>query len=125
MASWWGSFVREGTPESQLDPALHPLRHELVLRKDTYSAFRNTSLDRFLKKRAARTVVLCGTMTHICVDTTARDAFLHGYDVVVVEDACAAKHASLHDASLQCLAHAVARVVATNAVVMQLRAGAP
>jgi nicotinamidase-related amidase len=117
MASWWGSFLLEGSPEAELDPAVRPRRGELVVRKEHYSAFRRTRLNQWLRARSVRSVVLCGTMTHVCVDTTARDAFMHGFDVTVVEDACASKHKALHEASLLCLAHAAARIVTASALI--------
>lgn len=120
MASWWGSFLLEGSPGALLDPALLPRRGELVVRKEHYSAFRQTHMNEWLRARSVRSVVLCGTMTHLCVDTTARDAFMHGFDVVIVEDACASKHKALHEASLQCLSNAAARIVTTNALLEQL-----
>jgi len=69
------------------------------------------------------TVVIAGVMTHICVDSTARDAFQLGFDVVVVSDACASKHRELHNASLLTLSHAVARVASSPDVIAALAAG--
>jgi bifunctional isochorismate lyase/aryl carrier protein len=120
MGRWWSSFVLEGTDASLLDPAFVPLDEDLVLRKEHYSAFRETHLDPWLRERAIETVVFAGTMTHICVDTTARDAFMHGFDVVVVHDACASRPAALHTYSLHALSHAFARLAATDDVVRML-----
>lgn len=120
MGAWWSSFVLENSAASELDPSLVPHPGELVFRKQHYSAFRETPLEAWLKARAIDTLVLCGTMTHICVDTSARDAFMCGFDVLVVSDACASKHRALHESSLQGLSHAVARLATTDAVMSQL-----
>jgi nicotinamidase-related amidase len=122
MGRWWSTFVLEGSDASRLDPALVPLEEDLVLRKEHYSAFRETHLDPWLRERAIETVVIAGTMTHICVDTTARDAFMHGFDVVVVHDACASRPAALHASSLHALSHAFARLATTDDVVRMLGA---
>jgi nicotinamidase-related amidase len=120
MGRWWSSFVIEGTDASLLDPAFVPLDEDLVLRKEHYSAFRETHLDPWLRERAIETVVIAGTMTHICVDTTARDAFMHGFDVVVVHDSCASRPAALHTHSLHVLSHAFARLAGTDDVIRML-----
>jgi ureidoacrylate peracid hydrolase len=122
MGRWWSTFVLEGTEASLLDPALVPLEEDLVLRKEHYSAFRETHLDPWLRERAIETVVIAGTMTHICVDTTARDAFMLGFDVVVVHDACASRPPALHTSSLHALSHAFARLATTDDVVRMLGA---
>jgi nicotinamidase-related amidase len=109
MGSWWASFLLEGSRDAELVPEVAQ-RAATIVTKRHYSAFRDTALEHQLRSLGTRTVVLAGFMTHICVDTTARDAFQLGFDVVVAHDACASRHAVLHEASLQCLAHAVARL---------------
>ena len=120
MGSWWSHFVMEGTAGSELDPRLSPTNGELVIRKEHYSALFGTSLEEWLHRNEIETLVLCGTMTHICVDTTARDAFMRGFNVVVVSDACASKHQSLHESALLGLSHAVARVCTTSTLIDQV-----
>lgn len=112
MARWWSSFVLEGSDESEFcDAVLH--RADLVLTKDQYSAFHGTKLEWWLRVRRVETVIIAGVMTHICVDSTARDAFHRGFDVIIAEDACASKARPLHDASLMTLSNALARVLPT------------
>ncbi len=94
-----------------IDPHLAPRPGEPVFRKERYSAFHRTRLRAWLESKGVTTVVLAGVMTHVCVDTTARDGISLGFDVIIAADACASKSAALHEASLQCLSHAVARVV--------------
>jgi bifunctional isochorismate lyase/aryl carrier protein len=115
MGSWWSSFLLEGTRETALAPEV-AARASVIVSKQHYSAFRDTVLAERLRGQGARTVVLAGFMTHVCVDTTARDAFQLGFDVVVVHDACASRDPRLHQASLQCLSHAVARLGSTAEV---------
>lgn len=113
MGSWWKSFVRVGDPASELCRELAPQVRsgDLVLRKEHYSAFRHTRLESWLRKAGVSTLVLAGVMTHICVDTTARDAFMRGFDVVIAADACASNSVWLHLTSLLGLSDAVASVV--------------
>jgi bifunctional isochorismate lyase / aryl carrier protein len=109
MGSWWASFLMEGTAEAELVPEVAS-RAATILTKHYYSAFRATALEQRLRASGTTTVVLAGFMTHICVDSTARDAFQLGFDVVVAADACASRPSALHEASLHGLSHAVARL---------------
>ena len=73
---------------------------DLVVCKVAYSAFFNTQLDWVLRKAAIETVVVCGIVTNGGVASTARDAHLRDYNVVVLSDGCAAFSDALHQASL-------------------------
>jgi|YNPBryBLVA2012_1023415.scaffolds.fasta_scaffold13044_2 nicotinamidase-related amidase len=121
IGSWWTHFILDGEPMSALDPRLEPAPGELLIRKEKYSAFFATRLSGWLARRKITTVVLCGVMTHVCVDTTARDALCRGYDVIVAADACASKSRLLHEASLTCLSHAAARITTVRALTAALR----
>jgi bifunctional isochorismate lyase/aryl carrier protein len=114
MGSWWGSFLTADDPSSELVAPVLCLPDVRLVEKHHYSAFRETGLEKALRDIGVRTVVICGVMTHICVDTTARDAFQSGFDVVVVRDACSSSRPSLHRSSLACISHAVARVPSTS-----------
>jgi nicotinamidase-related amidase len=77
---------------------------DLVVCKVAYSAFFNTQLDWVLRKARIETVVVCGIVTNGGVASTARDAHLRDYNVVVLSDGCAAFSDALHQASLADLA---------------------
>ena len=55
------------------------------------SAFRGTELEEMLKSRGVSEVIICGAMTHMCIDTTTRAAFDLGFTCHVISDACATK----------------------------------
>jgi ureidoacrylate peracid hydrolase len=75
---------------------------DLVIDKYRYSAFsRNSSdLDAVLRAAGVDTVIVAGTMTNVCCETTARDAFMLDYKVLVVPDAMAAPTDEEHNAAL-------------------------
>ena len=77
---------------------------DLVVYKVAYSAFFNTQLDWVLRKAGIETVVICGIVTNGGVASTARDAHVRDYSVVVLSDGCAAFSNALHQASLADLA---------------------
>lgn len=79
---------------------VRPRAGELVVRKHRYSAFHGTEMDVLLRSRGIRTVVLAGVATNVCVETAARDAFMHDYYVVVAGDCVAARTEAYHRAAL-------------------------
>jgi ureidoacrylate peracid hydrolase len=88
--SWSGDFYGE----------VRPLPGEPILTKHRYSAFYNTDLDTILRANGIRTVVLTGVVTNVCVETTAREAFVRDYYVAVVKDGTAAYSQADHEMTL-------------------------
>jgi len=116
IGSWWRTFLMEGDESSQLCGSLARLSPLVVIEKERYSAFRGTTLEGLLVEARVKTLFLCGFMTHICVESTAREAFDLGFDVAVVSDACSSVREDLHMASLACMSHALAHVADTLSV---------
>jgi len=74
-----------------------------VVVKHRYNAFLNTDLDTILRANGIRTIVFTGVSTNCCVESTAREAFMRDYYVVVVDDATASYSRELHQAALKTL----------------------
>lgn len=121
MGSWWRSFVMEGTPAAELDPRLDPSLLDLVVVKQRYSAFCSTRLGEMLRGRGVSSLVICGFQTHICVESTAREAFDAGFDVVLVPEACGSAEPPLHHAAVSCMSHALARCAGVREVLEWLK----
>lgn len=80
---------------------LSPAENETVITKHCYSAFFNTELVDVLKKHNISTIIPTGVVTNVCIDSTVRDGFMNGFDVVVAEE-CVGSHAQeLHAATLK------------------------
>ena len=92
---------------------------DLVVCKVAYSAFFNTQLDWVLRTAGIQTVVVCGIVTNGGVASTARDAHLRDYNVIVLSDGCAAFSDALHEASLADLA-SIGKVMTCDAWVSSL-----
>jgi len=75
------------------------------LKKEYFSAFFKTRLDKLLKKGKIKHLIICGAMTHLCVDTTVRHGFMLGYQSIIVTDACCSKSKEYHHAALLALKH--------------------
>lgn len=83
---------------------------DLRLTKRHWGAFHGTEMDLQLRRRGIRTIVLAGIATNFGVEGTAREAWQHGYDVVIAEDATAATSAELHDTAMRFILPRLARV---------------
>lgn len=80
-------------------PQMLPRAGDTVLQKNTVSVFGSTELDRLLKEKGIKTVIITGLMTHACVAGAARDAAPLGYQVVVASDASATRSITRVDGS--------------------------
>ncbi len=83
---------------------------DIVIVKRQWGAFHGTELDLQLRRRGIRTIVLGGIATNFGVESTAREAWQHGYEVIVAEDACASRSTELHDMSVRFILPRIARV---------------
>jgi nicotinamidase-related amidase len=83
-------FMRPGTPGIEIHPDLAPAAGEPVITKESPNGFLATDLEQRLRAIGAEQLVLCGMMTSMCVDATARAASDLGFEVTVLADACAA-----------------------------------
>lgn len=77
-----------------------PLPGETIVRKHRYSAFVDTELDLILRSQRIQTVIVAGVATNICVESTARDAFMKDYYVAFMDDASGAYRKEFHDSTL-------------------------
>ncbi len=80
---------------------LKPMDGEIVIDKYGYGAFHGTDLDRRLKAEAVKSLLVAGTVTQICIEETAREAFHHGYRTTIVADAVSSYAPDLHAATLK------------------------
>jgi nicotinamidase-related amidase len=72
---------------SELVPELEQHPEDHVVSKQRWGAFIGTSLDEYLRQRGVTQVFLTGVATSAGVESTARSAYDHGYNVVLVVDA--------------------------------------
>ena len=106
----------KGSYEHEVIAELAPLEHELVLDKNSASAFNSSGLDQMLRNLRLESLVITGMATDMCVETTARDAADRGYNVIVVEDAVATFNPEHHRHSLSSLARVFGQVWSTDQV---------
>lgn len=82
-----GSIFRKGTPEWALHPEIAERPHDLLVPKTLPGSFTNTPLEAWLRGRGIDTVTIAGYMTHMCCDTTAKQAAHLGFKSEFLNDA--------------------------------------
>ena len=120
MATWWRDLITVNDPASQIIPELD-FSGAAVIRKSQYDAFYKTSLEAMLRDQSVSQVVVCGVMTHLCCETTARSAFMHGFDVYFPVDGTATYNQEYHMATLLNLSHGFATLVQIGEILSILR----
>jgi bifunctional isochorismate lyase/aryl carrier protein len=110
MSIWWKDLITSDNPFHRIVPEIDQ-SVGIMIQKTQYDAFCQTSLDEMLHARGVTQVVTCGVMTHLCCETTARSAFMKGFEVFFPVDGTATYNLSYHRASLVNLAHGFALLV--------------
>lgn len=107
MSKWWRDIINPHTAYSHNITILNQSKI-IFIDKPQYDAFLYTTLEDILRKREVEQVVICGVMTHLCCETTARSAFMRGFEVFFTIDGTATYNEQLHRASLLTLSHGFA-----------------
>jgi nicotinamidase-related amidase len=124
-------FFAPGSDGAKIHSTVRGRDGEPVVLKHHVNAFRETDLKAILDRHGVQEVVLCGAMSHMCVDAGVRAASDLGYRCVVVHDACATRDqefegtvvpaADVHAAFMAALRFGYAKLVSTE----EYLAGAP
>ena len=109
MEYWWRDILTEDSELSQIVAEFNFPQAELII-KSQYDAFYNTNLNDLLQKSKIEQVIITGVMTHLCCETTARSAFVRGYNVFLPIDGTATYNEEFHNATLTNLAHGFANI---------------
>jgi nicotinamidase-related amidase len=86
---------------SQLVPELGQQPNDYLVTKQRFGAFIGTSLDDYLRQQGVTQVFVIGVSTSVGVESTARSAYDHGYNVVLVVDAMTDRDAETHRNSVE------------------------
>ena len=121
------SALTEGSPLHSLSAGLDVRPEDWIVLKTRFSAFIQgaSSLDAQLRENGIDSLVIAGTLTNRCCESSARDAMMIGYKVIFVEDANATLSDDEHVAALVNVATAFGDVRTTDAVVKMLKRPSP
>jgi len=86
------TFFLPDTKGAEIHSAVKPNPDEPVIQKHYPNSFRETPLLDALKNTGVENVVICGAMSHMCIDATTRAAADFGFGCTVVHDACATRN---------------------------------
>ena len=78
-------------PGGEIHKLVQPQKGELIISKSSVNCFKDTQLYDYLIKHQIKTLVICGMMTHMCVEAATRAGSDYGFECIVVHDACATK----------------------------------
>ena len=114
--------LTEGAEGHKIYPELDVHTKDLVAHKSRFSAFIQgaSDLDARLRQRGIENLLVCGTATNMCCETTARDAMMIGYRAVIVHDASAARFDEDHMAGLTSFWQSFGDVRGTDDVIENL-----
>ncbi|OAT18891.1 nicotinamidase/isochorismatase family protein [Buttiauxella noackiae ATCC 51607] len=107
--NWWDYPQALGKKDSDIE-----------VTKRQWGAFYGTDLELQLRRRGIDTIVLCGIATNIGVESTARNAWELGFNLVIAEDACSAANGEQHQGSMTHIFPRIARVRSTEEVLSAL-----
>jgi len=124
---WKGHERRYGDSDRPLEcteiiDELRPADDDLIIEKYGYGAFHDTGFADRLEALGVRSLVITGTVTQICVEETAREAFHHGFPTTLVADAVSSFDTDLHAATLRNFAMKFGWVEDADSVVTGLTA---
>jgi isochorismate hydrolase len=107
MGQWWPDLLYEGQKEAKLADGLNPT-DGIIVKKNQYDAFYNTNLEKILRKENISQIIICGVLTNICCETTARSAFVRGFKTFFTIDGTAAYSEEHHMATILNLSYGFA-----------------
>ncbi len=109
LERWWGSSMPCNSPSTHLHSNLVDFA-DIILEKDTYDAFYGTKLQDILQEKRVKNIIVTGVMTHLCCETTAREAFVRGFNVLFPIDGTITQNAELHEGTIRAISHGFAPV---------------
>jgi nicotinamidase-related amidase len=117
-------FFAPGSAGAQIHPKVENHPHEIVITKNQINAFRDTNLKEVLDRHSIHQLVICGAMSHMCIDAVTRAATDYGYNCTLIHDACASKDLEfngkvipaehVHAAYMAALGFAYAKAISTE-----------
>ena len=112
-----------GSRESEILDEIKPLENELVISKGASGVFNATAIDQILRNLGVDTLIMTGVVTNYCVETAVRDAGDRGYNVILVDDCCAAMSEAHQRLALEILNGIYCVVRSTDQVIHEIQGG--
>lgn len=81
-------FFAKGSNGTEIYSEVSPIDKEYIVQKNYPNSFFKTELKNILDKENINDIVVCGMMSHMCVDSTAKGGFELGFNCTIIEDCC-------------------------------------
>ena len=105
LCRWWGNPLLKQSDDWKLIKEIERVSDQKIDKfiqdKTAYDSFHRTSLKKDLLDLGVDTVVVCGVMTNLCCETTARTAFVNNFNVTFLSDGNATSTQEFHDATIK------------------------
>lgn len=115
------TFFLSDTAGVNIHDEVLPLSAEPVITKHFPNSFRDTDLLERLKADNIGSLLICGMMSHMCVDATVRAAFDYGFTCIVAHDACATKELTFKGVTVPATQVHASYMAALGAVYAQVK----
>jgi nicotinamidase-related amidase len=124
------TFFLPDTPGAEIHDSVKPRSNDVVIKKNYPNSFRETDLYESIKKTEVQQLVICGAMSHMCIDATTRAAADLGFYCTVIHDGCATRNLEfsgrtipaeeVHGSFMAALGAAYAKVISLNDFISSL-----
>ncbi|OCG19548.1 cysteine hydrolase family protein [Gilliamella sp. WF3-4] len=93
------NFFVKGSNGAEIHSSLLPIKdlREYIIEKNFPNSFYQTNLQQKLQQESIEQLVLCGMMSHMCVDSTTRYACELGYQPILIHNACTTRDLEFND----------------------------
>ena len=109
------------TWDSEIVDEIKPNPEDYIVEKRRDSVFQDTEFELWLRSFGADTIIFSGIDTYICVESSIRDAFNKGYDVILIANCVASREPKLHEATLQQISEAYGLVLDLNLFIKMIK----
>lgn len=107
MSRWWSDILTRDNEMSRIIDELYE-PNSIIVEKSQYNAFFKTDLEKILRDKNISQIIISGVMTHLCCETTAREAYVRDFDVYFGIDFTATYNREFHGSALVNLSHGFA-----------------
>ena len=124
------TFFLPGTPGADIHESIKPRSNDVLIQKNYPNSFRETDLYESLKASGVQQLVICGAMSHMCIDATTRAATDLGFYCTVIHDGCATRNLEfsgrtipaeeVHGSFMAALGAAYAKVISSDEFVSSI-----
>ncbi len=91
------AFFLPNTQGAEINESIKPLPEDRIIQKHFPNSFRETELLEILRGSGIEELIICGAMSHLCIDATTRAAADYGFRCTVIHDACATRDLQFED----------------------------